>query len=125
MRFPTMWYVRPAKPQISLCICAVCSEPLLVATIFYNCLATDRTAFGAPTWAASARLSLHLSKCHIVGNHMPRLNIFLCKRWHCIDVCAGAGADSPSQIHVSDLIFENRWYVPTGVQTQYLPYQLI
>ena len=20
MRFPTMWYVRPAKPQISLCI---------------------------------------------------------------------------------------------------------
>ena len=23
MRFPTMWYVRPAKPQISLCICAV------------------------------------------------------------------------------------------------------
>ena len=31
MRFPTMWYVRPAKPQISLRICAVCSEPLLVA----------------------------------------------------------------------------------------------
>ena len=23
MRSPTMWYVRPAKPQISLCICAV------------------------------------------------------------------------------------------------------
>ena len=23
MRFPTMWYVRPAKPQISLHICAV------------------------------------------------------------------------------------------------------
>ena len=23
MRFPTMWYVRPAKPQISLRICAV------------------------------------------------------------------------------------------------------
>ena len=31
MRFPTMWYVRPAKPQISLCICTVRSEPLLVA----------------------------------------------------------------------------------------------
>ena len=30
MRFPTMWYVRPAKPQISLRICTVCSEPLLV-----------------------------------------------------------------------------------------------
>ena len=27
MRFPTMWYVRPAKPQISLRICAVWSEP--------------------------------------------------------------------------------------------------
>ena len=24
--------------------------------------------------AAQARLNLHLSKCHIVGNHMPRLN---------------------------------------------------
>ena len=31
MRFPTMWYVRPSKPQISLRICAVWSEPLLVA----------------------------------------------------------------------------------------------
>ena len=29
MRFPTMWYVRPAKPQISLRICTVWSEPLL------------------------------------------------------------------------------------------------
>ena len=27
--------------------------------------------------AAQGRLSLHLSKCHIVGNHMPRL-IMLC-----------------------------------------------
>ena len=31
MRFPTMWYVGPAKPQISLRIRTVCSEPLLVA----------------------------------------------------------------------------------------------
>ena len=30
MRFPTMWYVRPSKPQISLRIRAVWSEPLLV-----------------------------------------------------------------------------------------------
>ena len=30
MIFPTMWNVRPAKPQISLCIRAVGSEPLLV-----------------------------------------------------------------------------------------------
>ena len=31
MRFQTMWYVPPAKPQINLCIRAVRSEPLLVA----------------------------------------------------------------------------------------------
>ena len=28
---------------------------------------------------AQARLSLHLSKCHIVGNHMSRLNYSLSK----------------------------------------------
>ena len=37
MRFPTMWYVRPVKPQISLRIRAVWSEPLLVAWVFYEC----------------------------------------------------------------------------------------
>ena len=26
--------------------------------------------------AAEARLSLHMSKCHIVGNLMPRLNLY-------------------------------------------------
>ena len=31
MKFPTMWYMRPAKSQISLRIRAVKSEPLLVA----------------------------------------------------------------------------------------------
>ena len=36
MRFPTMWYVPPVKPQISLRIRAVWAEPLLVAWIFYN-----------------------------------------------------------------------------------------
>ena len=46
MRFPTMWYVQPAKPQTSLCICAVWSEPLLVAWIFYDCLASLWTPFG-------------------------------------------------------------------------------
>ena len=46
MRFPSMWYVRPAKPQISLRIRAVWSEPLLVAWIFWACLATDWTSFG-------------------------------------------------------------------------------
>ena len=46
MRFPTMWYVWPAKAQTSLRIRAVWSEPLLVAWIFYDCLATDWTSFG-------------------------------------------------------------------------------
>ena len=36
LRFPTMWYMRPAKPQISLHIRAVRSEPFLVALIFYD-----------------------------------------------------------------------------------------
>ena len=45
MRFPTIWYVWPAKPQISLRICAVWSEPLLVARISYECSATDWTPF--------------------------------------------------------------------------------
>ena len=46
MRFPTMWYVRPAKPQISLRICAVWSGPLLVPWVFYDRKATDWTPFG-------------------------------------------------------------------------------
>ena len=33
----TMRCVGSAKPQISLCICTVWSEPLLVAWIFYEC----------------------------------------------------------------------------------------
>ena len=37
MRFPTMWHVRPAKPQISLRIYAVWSEPLLVVLVLYEC----------------------------------------------------------------------------------------
>ena len=47
MRFPTMWYVWPEKAQISLCVCAVWLEPLLVTWIFYDYWATDRTSFGA------------------------------------------------------------------------------
>ena len=46
MRFPTMWYVRPAKPQISLRIHAVWSEPSLVAWLLYDCKATGWTSFG-------------------------------------------------------------------------------
>ena len=45
-RFPTMWYVRPAKSQTSLRIGADWSEPLLVTWIFYECWATVWTLFG-------------------------------------------------------------------------------
>ena len=44
--FLTMWYVRPAKAQTSMRVRSVWSEPLLVAWIFYECWATDRTSFG-------------------------------------------------------------------------------
>ena len=46
MRFRTMWYARPTKAQTSLRICAVWSEPLLLAWILYDCLATEWTQFG-------------------------------------------------------------------------------
>ena len=45
MRFPTMWYVRPAKAQTSLRIRAVWSEPLLLAWIFYEFWATQWISF--------------------------------------------------------------------------------
>ena len=35
--FQHVWYVRPAKAQTSLRICAVCSEPLLVTWLLYDC----------------------------------------------------------------------------------------
>ena len=54
MRFPTMWYVRGAEPQISLCIGAVWSEPMRVVWIFYQYLATDQTAF----WVSKPKRSL-------------------------------------------------------------------
>ena len=46
VRFPTMWYVRPAKTQISLHIWAVWPELWLVTWKFYACYATDWTKFG-------------------------------------------------------------------------------
>ena len=76
MRFPTIWYVWRAKAQISLRICAVWSESLLVAWIFYGSQATDWTSFVVSK--LKEMLYLHLSKCPIVGNHMSRLI------WHCV-----------------------------------------
>ena len=42
----SLLYVWPAKAQTSLRLCAVWSEPLQVAWLFYDCWATDRTPFG-------------------------------------------------------------------------------
>ena len=51
MSFPTMWYVHTAR-------------------IYY---VTVKLLTEHHLEAAQARLSQHLSKCHIVGNHMSRL----------------------------------------------------
>ena len=64
--FPTMWYVRPAKPQISLRILAVWSEPLLVAWVFYDCLATDLTPFGVSKLKMRLRMLVWVYLCQNV-----------------------------------------------------------
>ena len=58
MRFPTMWYLQPAKPHISLHICAVLSEPLLVAWIFYDTCLT----------AADTHQVIYVSDCRSRGH---------------------------------------------------------
>ena len=72
VRFPAMWYVRPAKAQTSLRIRTVCLS--LCKSLEYSMnvkLLTQRHLdFLSLKKAAQALLSLHLSKCHINGNHM-------------------------------------------------------
>ena len=82
MRFPTMRYVRLARPQISLRICAVWSEPLLVAWIFFKCLATDWTSFGffsklkrrlhRLVWVYTCQMQ-HCWKSHVTTHFIFRL----------------------------------------------------
>ena len=72
----TMWYVWPAKRQISLRIHTVWSEPLLVAWIFYDCLATGWASFRVSKLkkeAAQVKEWVYTCKCHIVGNHILQL----------------------------------------------------
>ena len=74
MRFPTMWYVRPAKPQISLRIRAVWSEPLLVA-MSVKLLAEDHLELlslkgGCTGSSMSTLVQIHI---YIVGNYMSWL----------------------------------------------------
>ena len=45
MRFPTMWYLRPAKPQISLHIHGVWSEPLLEYSVTVKLLTKQHLEF--------------------------------------------------------------------------------
>ena len=90
MGFPIMWYVRQAKAQTSLRIRAVWSEPLLVAWVFYECLATDRTGFWVSnlTGGCTGSSESTLVKCHIVGNNMSQLIcVFVAnKAWHIIGI---------------------------------------
>ena len=66
MRFPTMWLVRPVKPQISLRIRAVWSEPLLVAWVFYDCYSTDWTPFGVSKLKRRLQRLTRVYTCHNV-----------------------------------------------------------
>ena len=91
MRFPTMWYVRQAKPQISLRIRAVWSEPLLVASILYDCWATDRTSF-------------RVSKLKWLVHRL--VWVYTCQNAILLEItCRGSFELSPMQI--SFFLFEN------------------
>ena len=75
--------------------------------------------------AAHARLSLHLSKCHIVGNHMSRLNydIFVISDYQdddsgCSDIfhlLAPAARDHHSWRHQHDILQPSRNEHPLDV----------
>ena len=82
MRFPTMWYVQPANPQISLRIPAVWSEPLLVAWILYVCKGVEGTTLGVSKLKMGLHrlIWVHLSKCRIVGNHVTAQMLYDCQQ---------------------------------------------
>ena len=65
MTFPTTWYVRPAKPQISLRIRAVWSEPLLVVWLFFYCSATDWTPFQVSKLKGRLHMLVWVCTCQI------------------------------------------------------------
>ena len=78
-RFPTTRYEQPAKPQISLRICAVWSEPLLVACIYYDCSATDRTSFGL----SNLKTWLHRLEVFFSSDYLWVMSPFLCFIMEC------------------------------------------
>ena len=106
-RFPTMWYVRPAKAQTSLRICAVWSEPLLVAWIFFERSATDWTSCRVSklkrrlhrlVWVYTCQNATLLEiTCH--GSFYmcidARQLTVTCKQQSCRPACASAQSDQP------------------------------
>ena len=82
MRFLRMRYVRPAKPQTSLRIRAVWSEPLLVACVFYECSATDWASFSVSklkmrlhrlVWVYTCQMP-HCWKSHVTAHLLIDVN---------------------------------------------------
>ena len=67
MRFPTIRYVRPGSDQPSH------RHKYFMA---FKLLTDQHLEFLSLNEATQAQMSLHLSKCHTVGNHMARLNFF-------------------------------------------------
>ena len=75
MGFPTMWYVRQQRLRPA-CAYAQSDQRLcksLEHSMTVKLLTEQFLGFLSLKKAAQARLSLHLSKCHVVGNHMLRL----------------------------------------------------
>ena len=106
MKFPTMWYVRPAKHQISLRIRAVWSEPLLVSWV-----ATDWTPFGV------SKLKWRLQRL---------VRVYTCQNNKLLEIsCRGSiivlifFAERCRGRHMSrDMRFPKMWYVrPAKAQT--------
>ena len=76
MRFPTMCDQQRLRPA---CAYAQSDQSLclwLAYSISVKLLTEHHLEFLSLKEAAQARLSLHLSKCHIVGNYMSWLNCF-------------------------------------------------
>ena len=94
MRFPTMWYVRPAKPQISLRSGVVWSEPLLIACIFYEYKVTDWTSFGI------SKLSRRL--------HRP-VGVYACQNATLLEItCRGSYSSNRTYLYKHPLAHSTR-----------------
>ena len=74
MAFPTLWYMRPEKAQTRLACAYAYSDQGIYLSLDYSMniklLTEHRLEFLSLKWAVEACQILHLSKCHIVGNHL-------------------------------------------------------